>query len=643
MEAMTHHSNDKDMGDRIEQHDVRTLPWNDIRFRVIFERAAIGIALADMKGQLLEINTALCTLLGYTRQEMNALMFNDFTHPDDVTLDMGLYRQLIAGQRTSYAVEKRFIRRDQHIIWGRLTASLVRDQVGTPQFVVAMLEDITAHKKDKEALLESEERFHDAFTYAATGMALVGIDGRLLKVNQAFCEIVGYAEEDLLRKTFQSLTHADDLDADFVYRHQLLRGEKRYYHREKRYYHKRGHIVWVQLSVSLVRDSQDEPLYFVAQVQDITERRYIEAELRQSEERYRLLAENTSDLVGLHGLDGRWTYVSPSCQALLGFQPAELEGANIFDLLHPNDKEHFTRFHKALIEGNEPPPITYRIRTKSGEYTWFETMARAIRGSFGHVINTETSSRDVSKRVKTSQELARQARKLARSNADLEQFAYIASHDLQEPLATMIGYLQLLQRRYGDKLDADADEYIAYAIDGATRMQALINDLLAYSRVNTRGTSFEQTDCNQVLQHALANLTAAIEQSGALIHHTALPSLVGDATQLTSLFQNLISNAIKFRNTTHPEITIGVERQNGDWLFSVRDNGIGIDMEQAETIFRVFQRSERGEHYPGTGIGLAVCKKIVERHGGRIWVESQPQHGSTFFFTIPDATQQKDE
>jgi PAS domain S-box-containing protein len=469
-------------------------------------------------------------------------------------------------------------------------------------------------------------------------MALVGIDGRLLKVNRAFCDIVGYDEHILLTKSFQSLTHSDDLDADFEHRRQLLRGEKRYYHREKRYYHKRGHIVWVQLSVSLVRDSQDEPLYFVAQAQDITERRHMEAELRQSEERYRLLAENTSDLVSLHGLDGQWLYASPSCQWLLGFRPDELKGMNVFDRVHPNDREPFQRFYQSLVQGANSMSITYRIRKKFDNYIWFETLARPIRSSFGNVISIETSSRDVSKRVKTSEELAHQARELARSNADLEQFAYIASHDLQEPLATMIGYLQLLQRRYGGKLDADADAYITFAVDGATRMQTLINGLLTYSRVGTRGSLFEPTDCNIVLDNVLANLTAAIERSGAVINRTALPTVTVDPTQMTSVFQNLIGNALKFHGDTPLEIAIGAERQDGKWVFSVRDNGIGINHEDAETIFRIFQRSPTTEtDYPGTGIGLAVCKKIIERHGGRIWVESEPQRGATFFFTIPDS------
>ena len=225
---------------------------------------------------------------------------------------------------------------------------------------------------------------------------------------------------------------------------------------------------------------------------------------------------------------------------------------------------------------------------------------------------------------------------LRQSNAELEQFAYVASHDLQEPLRAVAGTVQLLQQRYQGKLDARADEFIAHAIDGATRMQTLINDLLTYSRVGTRGKPFEPTDVSTTLKDALANLAVAIRESGAVVTHDALPTVTAERTQLIQLFQNLVGNALKFRSERPPEIHIGVERQDSEWVFSVRDNGIGMEAQYCERIFGVFQRLHTRREYPGTGIGLAICKKIVERHGGRIWVTSEPGRGSTFHFSIPD-------
>ena len=228
------------------------------------------------------------------------------------------------------------------------------------------------------------------------------------------------------------------------------------------------------------------------------------------------------------------------------------------------------------------------------------------------------------------------AQELARSNAELEQFAHVASHDLQEPLRAVAGCVQLLQQRYQGQLDSRADTLIAHAVDGVVRIHTLINDLLAYSRVNSRGRRFELVDCSAVLNDALAGFEVAIKESGVVVTHGTLPTVMADRLQLAQLFQNLLSNAIKFRGEQPPNIHVGVEYSAAEWRFAVRDNGIGIESAYREQIFVIFQRLHTRRQYPGTGIGLAICKRIVERHGGRTWVESEPEKGSTFFFTIPD-------
>jgi signal transduction histidine kinase len=230
--------------------------------------------------------------------------------------------------------------------------------------------------------------------------------------------------------------------------------------------------------------------------------------------------------------------------------------------------------------------------------------------------------------------LRSKAAELSRSNAELEQFAYVASHDLQEPLRMVASYTQLLARRYQGKLDQDADEFIAFAVDGAKRMQSLINDLLAYSRVGTKGGELRHTDAEAALMSALVNVRGAVEDSGAVIRHSPLPTVYADPVQLVQVFQNLLGNAIKFRNSGPPEIDVACEEAIEEWCFSVRDNGIGIDPKYADRIFQVFQRLHSKKDYPGTGIGLAICKKIAERHEGRIWVVSQPGQGATFHFSI---------
>jgi light-regulated signal transduction histidine kinase (bacteriophytochrome) len=246
---------------------------------------------------------------------------------------------------------------------------------------------------------------------------------------------------------------------------------------------------------------------------------------------------------------------------------------------------------------------------------------------------------DVTDRKKAQDELDRHMRELERSNNELEQFAYVASHDLQEPLRMVGSYVQLLERRYGDQLDSDAKEFIGFAVEGASRMQQLINDLLTLSRVGRRGREISPMPVQQALKTALSNLRVALADTGATVTHDPLPYVMGDETQLAQLFQNLIANALKFRGEAPPRVHVGALQNGTQWVFSVKDNGIGIQKEYHDRIFLIFQRLHTREQYPGTGIGLALCKRIVDRHNGRIWVDTNPEGGSTFYFTLTGATQ----
>ncbi len=321
---------------------------------------------------------------------------------------------------------------------------------------------------------------------------------------------------------------------------------------------------------------------------------------------------------------------------LLGYTPSELIGQPARRIFAEQEEEFF----KGLGFSSLDPKgfirsVEKQFLTKDGTRIPVSLSGSVMSNDDGNIQGIVCVIRDISERKRTRDLLERYAKELARSNAELEQFAWVASHDLQEPLRMVASYTQLLARRYKGKLDSDADEFIAYAVGGATRMRRLINDLLEYSRVGTRGKDFEPTDCETVLEGTLTDLQTLIEDSGAVVTRDPLPTLMADATQLGQLFQNLIANATKFRSSETLKVHVGVERKNGAWLFSVRDNGIGIEPDYWQRIFIVFQRVHGAEDYPGTGIGLAICKKIVERHSGRIWVESQPGDGATFYFTIP--------
>jgi signal transduction histidine kinase len=260
-------------------------------------------------------------------------------------------------------------------------------------------------------------------------------------------------------------------------------------------------------------------------------------------------------------------------------------------------------------------------------------LLESLKGVTNGMINSV--SREIGERKQAEDKLNKTLEELERSNSELEQFAYVASHDLQEPLRMVSSYMQLLERRYKGKLDSDADEFIDFAVDGATRMQRLINDLLMFSRVGTKGKPFETTDCNAVLADVLRDLSSAIKESGAVVTHDELPIIMADGTQIVQLFQNLVANAIKFCGKDEPRVHISFEQKDNACVFSVSDNGIGIDPEYKDRIFVIFQRLHGKTDYPGTGIGLSVCKRIVERHGGQIWVESESGKGSTFRWTVP--------
>jgi PAS domain S-box-containing protein len=291
--------------------------------------------------------------------------------------------------------------------------------------------------------------------------------------------------------------------------------------------------------------------------------------------------------------------------------------------------------HNGKTYGTITLILPKNMSTDKEEQNLFKELSGDISYAL-YSIEIEKDREKGEKALKTLNErLKRRGLELERSNKELEQFAYVASHDLQEPLRMVASYTQLLEKRYKDKLDDNAGEFIGFAVDGANRMQKLINALLSYSRVGTRGKAFEPTDSHSALGQAITNLNITIKENNAIVTNDDLPNIMADESQLVQLFQNLIGNAIKFRSKEQPHIHISAQNKGREWLFSVKDNGIGFAPEYKDRIFVIFQRLNPKDKYPGTGMGLAICKKIVERHNGRIWVDSEPAKGSTFYFTIP--------
>ncbi len=345
--------------------------------------------------------------------------------------------------------------------------------------------------------------------------------------------------------------------------------------------------------------------------------------------------ESAADSIMMTDPEGVVRYVNPAMTDLSGFSDTDLLGQKADMFWSEAKAADGSNGVWQKVQAGEVWRGEVTNRRKSGElYEALLTIA-PIFDSEKALEGFVSVQKDVTELKAAREELSRRAEELAKSNAELEQFAYIASHDLQEPLRMVSSYCQLLRRRYRDKLDTDANEFIDFAVDGAMRMQKLIEDLLQYSRVGTHGQPFKRTDCGLVVNKALENLKLSIEDCDATVTQEKMPVMIADEIQLVQLFQNLIHNALKFRNGSAPVIKIACREHKKEWIFSVRDNGTGLDARYADRIFVIFQRLHNSDDIPGTGIGLAICKKIVERHEGRIWVESRPNAGATFSFSLP--------
>jgi PAS domain S-box-containing protein len=528
-------------------------------------------------------------------------------------------------------------RPDGSVTWLSVNTAFLRRIDETDHYgLVSTISDVTAQHDAEARLRESEVRFRNTFELAGSGMAHIGMDRRFIRVNRRLCEILGYPEAELLGLTGRQISHPDDLDVINEQRPHLYAGEIDAVRVEKRYLKKDRSVVWVKFTMTVERDAKGAPLYEIAVFDDVTAQRDAEARLKESEARFRQTFELAASGI-CHVIDGRFVRVNKSLCEILGYPEKELLGKHVKEVSHPDDRD-VTDAERARIRKGEIESARFEkryIRGDNGAVVWARIAIALVRDVFGVPQYEVAIFDDITDRKRAEAALREAHEDLTRSNAELEQFAYVASHDLQEPLRMVASYTQLLWRRYDSKFDKDAREFMAFIVDGATRMKQLIEDLLAYSRVGTKGADFKAVSAEAALRRALYNLRAAIDEAGAVVTNDPMPMLPADEVQLGQLLQNLIGNALKFRSASVPRIHIGVQEKRGEWQFEVRDNGIGIEPQYYERIFMVFQRLHNKGEYPGTGIGLAICKKVVERHGGRIWVESRPGEGSSFYFTLP--------
>ena len=483
------------------------------------------------------------------------------------------------------------------------------DYDGLPM-ILKMDIDITERKKAEEALKLSNIYNRSLIEASLDPLVTIGPNGKITDVNKATEKVTGYSRDELIGTDFMNY-FSEPEKAKKGY--QKVFKEGLVFDYELEIQNKKGNVTPVLFNASVYKDESGEVIGVFAAARDITERKQME---KEPESISLLPKENPNPVIRLN--QGRKiSFINTAGQRMLT------------DCGCATNQEVPTEITEiAVVALNDG--IRHEFEYNYTNKTYLITFAPFPQADYVNVY-----FRDVTELKKAEKILKLKIEELVRSNEELEQFAYVSSHDLQEPLRMITSYLQLLQRRYQGNLDDKADKYIHFAVDGAARMQNLIIDLLEYSRVGKGDDEPESIDCEFILNKVLFDIKAVINENNVTISHDPLPKVMADSTQMVQVFQNLIINGIKFHGEDTPKIHISAEKKESEWIFSVQDNGIGIDPQYSERIFEIFKRLNSRDRYPGTGIGLAICKKIVERHGGYIWVESELGKGSTFYFTLP--------
>jgi PAS domain S-box-containing protein len=599
------------------------------KFKYLFDYSIIGKSITYPDGTI-EVNQAFADMLGYSKEELLAKKWQEITHPEDISESERWVASMLAGERNSSRFTKRYLHKEGSIVWMDVNTSIRRNADGKPQYFMTALVDIT-DRKLAEARIKDLLVFNEKILNTVpVGMLTFKTSGECDFANENAAFIIGTTVDNLLAQSFRSLASWKQSGLLDLAEKAIASGSA--VSDDIHHISTFGKDVWMRATAVTFWSKKEER--FLLTVSDITERKQAEDALRLENERFMRFVDSNIIGIVIAGANGTIQLANDYYLRLLGVTREDFLAGKV-DWRKFTPDEWLPADEKALAELQErgvcEPYEKEYVRTDGTRVPVYLADAR-LPGPDGQIAAFVL---DITDRKLAEQAIQRITDDLLRSNAELEQFAYVASHDLQEPLRMVSSYVQLLARRYQGRLDSDADEFIGYAVDGAKRMQNLINDLLAYSRVGTRGSEFAPVSAEFLLQEALANLQLTIEDTQARITHDPLPSVLGDAVQLSMVFQNLLANAMKFRSAEPPCIHVSVREEQGEWIFAVRDNGIGLDPTFAERIFVIFQRLNDRTSYPGTGIGLAVCKRIIQRHGGRIWVESQPGQGATFLFTLP--------
>jgi PAS domain S-box-containing protein len=625
--------------------DISESKESGTKYLGLLEAAPDAMVVVNQAGEIVLLNLRAEKEFGYKRDEL-------IGQPVKNIIPNGFAERLIAdgtrsaaealAQQIGMGIELIGRRKDGTEFPMELILSPLESAEGI--LVTAAIRDISVRRDAEKHLAQMEGRYRGLLEAAPDAMVVVDQCGAIVLLNVQAEKVFGYNRDELVGQKVKNIIpkgFAERLIADGTRSAAEALAQQIGMGIELIGRRKDGTEFPMELILSPLESA--EGILVTAAIRDISVRRDAEKHLAQMEGRYRGLLEAAPDAMVVVDQRGAIVLLNVQAEKQFGYHRDELVGLKVKSIIPEGFAERLIadalRSTEDALAQQIGTGVELIARRKNGTEFPIELMLSPLESTEGILVTA--AIRDITLRKQAEAHLLKKMDELNRSNVELGQFAYIASHDLQEPLRMVASYTQLLSRRYKGKLDSDADDFIAFAVDGASRMQRLIQDLLAYSRVGTKGNELLNVSSEHALQQALVNLRGAIDDSGALVSHDPLPTVMADETQLTQLFQNLVGNGIKYQSLGIPKVHISAAKNGGEkWTFSVKDNGLGIDPQYFDRIFGMFQRLHKREEFAGTGIGLAICKKIVERHGGTISVESQPGNGSTFRFDL-DGTERK--
>jgi PAS domain S-box-containing protein len=592
-----------------------------------------AIFMLDPNGMVASWNAGAERIKGYTADEIIGQNFSRFYLQEDIDQGKPKAELQIAAANGRSEVEHWRVRKDGSRFWANVVITPVRNSSGGLFGFSEISRDISERK-------ETGAKYRGLLEAAPDAMVVVNQDGEIVLLNLQAEKQFGYHRDELVGQLVKNIIpegFAERLLADGLRSVEDALAQQIGTGIELTGRRKDGSDFPIEIMLSPLKSA--EGILVTAAIRDISVRKDAERHLAQMEGRYRGLLEAAPDAMVVVNQPGEIVLLNVQAEKQFGYHRDELLGQKVKNIVPEGFAERLIadalRSAEDALAQQIGTGIELTGRRKNGSEFPIEIMLSPLESAEGVLVTA--AIRDISVRKKSEEHLVKTVGELKRSNDELQQFAYVASHDLQEPLRMVASYTQLLAKRYKGRLDSDADEFIAYAVDGSTRMQRLVQDLLAYSRAGTNGKALHEVSSENALKEALTNLRATMEESGAIVTHDSLPAITTDDRQLAQVFQNLVGNAIKYRSAEVPHVHVSATKTGGnEWVFSVRDNGLGIDPQYFERIFILFQRLHGPREFKGTGIGLAICKKMLERLGGRIWVESQPEEGSTFYFALPE-------